>query len=112
MILAAAHEIPVADNSFDVAFSRHVLEHQPDFQPVLEEMIRISSKLATHIFFKKPSTTKKIDFDPKINLYHNIYSQQDINNYLKQHDKVERFQWQNVTSHENIIFIWLKQKSN
>ena len=37
MIQAEGHSVPVNNNSYDLVFSRHVLEHQLSFEPILEE---------------------------------------------------------------------------
>jgi len=109
MLLAEAHNIPVNDNSFDVAFSRHVLEHQPSFKPVLNELIRISSKLAVHIWFHKPEDREIIDYDSNQKLYHNFYRKDDIENFLKLNKKVKNIEWIDVDEKENILLIWLKE---
>lgn len=109
MILAEAHDIPVVDNSFEVAFSRHVLEHQPSFKPVLSELVRISSKLAVHIWFHKPEDKEIIDYDPNQKLYHNFYKKEDIENFLMLNKKVKNIEWLNVDEKENILLVWLKE---
>ena len=110
MILAPAHEIPVQDSSYEVAFSRHVLEHQPDFRPVIDEMVRVGSKLAVHIFFIKPANYENIDFNPDTNLYSNTYQQSSIEEYLLKNPKVEEVEWKDITSNENILLIWLTEE--
>jgi SAM-dependent methyltransferase len=107
MIKAEAHSIPVEDSAFDVAHSRHVLEHQPDFRPVLDEIVRVASKLAVHIWFHKPEDKEIIDHDSSTNLYHNFYKKEDIENYLAQNKKVQKVEWLNVDEKENILLIWL-----
>jgi len=114
MILAPAHDIPVDDSAYEVAFSRHVLEHQPDFRPLVDELVRVSSKLAAHIFFIKPADSENIDFNEDLNLYHNTYQQSSIEEHLLKNPKVEKVEWRNITASgpfggENMILIWLKE---
>jgi len=117
MILADAHNIPVPDSSYEIAFSRHLLEHQPDFRPLLDEMVRVGSKLATHIFFIKPSDKENIDFNPDLNLYHNTYEKHTIEAHLRKNPKVVKVEWRDITDDgtegrfagENMILIWLEE---
>ena len=109
MINAHAHSIPVNDSSYDLVMSRHVLEHNPTFQPVLEEMIRCASKLAVHIFFIKPKAHEKINFDENQGLYPgNTYNFNDINVFLENHPKVDRYEWVDINKKENMILAWIK----
>lgn len=108
MILAHAHEIPVEDSSYELVMSRHVLEHNPDFKPVLNEMIRCASKLAVHIFFRKPREQEKIFYNEEEGLYPgNIYSTHAINEFLTNHPKVKKFEWVEINKKENMILAWV-----
>jgi SAM-dependent methyltransferase len=40
--------------SFDVVVVRHLLEHLPDFEPVMSEALRASRRLAVFVFFLTP----------------------------------------------------------
>jgi len=42
-VIAAAHCLPFQDNSFDVVFSSHLLEHLEDPEIALKEFMRVSS---------------------------------------------------------------------
>jgi ubiquinone/menaquinone biosynthesis C-methylase UbiE len=111
MIQAEGHSIPVTDSSYDLVFSRHVLEHQLSFEPILEEMIRTSSHLATHIFFIKPTESPQRFIwtnSQKENLYHNQYNISDIEDFLKLNKKVDKFEWKEINELENILLIWIK----
>jgi ubiquinone/menaquinone biosynthesis C-methylase UbiE len=111
MIQAEGHSIPVDNNSYDLVFSRHVLEHQLAFEPILEEMIRVSSNLATHIFFIKPTDLPQefvgIELQQE-NLYHNRYNIKDIENFLMSNKKVKSFEWREINELENILLVWVK----
>lgn len=108
MIEAHAHSIPVRDTSYELVMSRHVLEHNPDFRPVLNEMIRCASRLAVHLFFMKPKEKETIRFDDNENLYVNTYNLHDINEFLSNHPKVEKFEWEEINKKEKMILVWIK----
>ena len=105
MMKASGEDIPLPDNSFDVVFSRHVLEHQPSFKPVLSEMIRIARDEAIHVFFIIPQDTEIIDYNQEENLYHNTFSKPDIETYLKEHESVESFIWTPIIEGETGLII-------
>lgn len=92
-INADVRKVPLPDSSNDIVFSRHIIEHQPEFQEYLNETIRLAKKEALHIFFKCPGEKEHILYDPVSNLYHNTYSRSAINTFLDSHPKVEKFFW-------------------
>lgn len=109
MLLASVEDTKLEDGQFDVVFVRHVLEHQPTFQPTLEEMIRIGSQLAMHVFFMIPrDELEAIGYDAIDNLYHNRYDKRDIEKFLKNHPKVVWFEWHNINISENVLMIHMK----
>jgi ubiquinone/menaquinone biosynthesis C-methylase UbiE len=110
MILSDADKIPVNDSSYELVFSRHVLEHQPSYEGVLSEMIRCASIMAAHIFFIKPlNEPTKIVFDKDSNLYHNVYSREDIENYLNSNKKVSHYDWLEINHNENLLVIFIEK---
>ena len=111
MILSEAHSVPLEDNEAEVVFSRHVLEHQPTFEPVLKEMIRLASKEAIHVFFLIPGHGEIINYDPHQNLFHNVYDREEIEEFLKAHEDVESFSWISLSSNEEALSI-IKKASN
>jgi len=104
------HKTGLATGSTEVSYSRHVLEHQKHFQPMLEEMIRVASKLVVHIFFIRPAKQEIINYNPDNNLYHNTYSKRDIEEFLTEHEDVDIFEWQIIPGAvtEEALFIYLK----
>lgn len=105
MILSEAHNVPLKDGDYEVVFSRHVLEHQPTFKPVLNEMIRIAEKEAIHVFFLIPGHGEIINYDEAQNLFHNVYDRKEIEEFLATHDDVIAFSWIPITSQEEAISI-------
>jgi uncharacterized protein YihD (DUF1040 family) len=95
------------DNSYELSYSRHVFEHLPTYDDILNEMIRVASKYVVHIFFIKPAETEKISYWEEENLYHNRYSKNDIENYLSKNSKVKSFEWLDINESENALVISL-----
>lgn len=106
MLLAPGENTGLKDGHSEIVFSRHVLEHQINFRPILKEMIRIAYKEAVHIFFIAPSMVPEhIGYDSSENLYHNRYNIDDIEEFLKNENSVESFHWVPLDIEEVILFI-------
>lgn len=103
----------LADNQFEVAYSRHVLEHQASFKPILKEMVRIAEKRVIHVFFIRPREVEIINFQKDTNLYHNTYVKEEIEDFLMSMDKVVSIGWSAVgTETEEALIVKLKNPSN
>ena len=97
MLLASAENTGLPDNHSECVFSRHILEHQPDFKEVLKEMLSVASKEAIHIFFIPPFKSKTIiSLDEKENLYHNQYNEKDIETFILTSPKVVGLKWEKI----------------
>jgi ubiquinone/menaquinone biosynthesis C-methylase UbiE len=107
MVLAEADNIDLKDGFVEVAFSRHVLEHQDKPYPILDEMIRLANKVAIHIFFIPPGDTEIISYDKKQNLYHNTYNKKEIEDYLSMTKKVKTFHWVPLPNNEEALVIYV-----
>lgn len=106
MVLSPAENTGLSDRSYDVVFSRHVLEHQPDFKPVLTEMIRLSSKEAIHVFFIIPGESPEhIGYEPSQNLFHNRYNKSDIEKFISLNNLVESYEWVSISEAECALII-------
>lgn len=108
MIDADIRDIPINDSVTDITFSRHTFEHQSNFKDIMNELIRISSKEMAHIFFIKPSDEENIVYTQHDNLYHNRYSKNEIDIFLKNHFKVNTWKWININNEECALHIYLK----
>tara|TARA_B110000208_G_scaffold181978_1_gene233259 strand:+ start:448 stop:1041 length:594 start_codon:yes stop_codon:yes gene_type:complete len=94
----------VNDSTYDIVFGRHIVEHQPDFETLFTEMIRIAKKESVHIFFIKPNMGDTIiNYDKKQDLYHNTYGSLDIVNFLKAHVKVKDFKFLDINKKETML---------
>lgn len=102
-------KINTADSTYDMVFGRHVVEHQPDFENLFTEMIRIAKKECIHIFFIKPVIGDTvINYDNNQNLYHNKYSYLKIDEFLKKHPKVENYVIKDINKDECMLIMNLK----
>jgi ubiquinone/menaquinone biosynthesis C-methylase UbiE len=100
VIKSDMNKINIRDNSYDVVFARHVLEHLPTFKDALSEFIRISSKEVIVIFFIKPLDKEEIRYD-NTDLYHNIYSKKEIENFISKYN----YEWNDINDKEIILHI-------
>ena len=107
MTLSDVTKVPLEDNEYEVSFSRHVWEHQPSFKNSVDEMIRIASKEAIHIFFIKPDT-EKIDYNESENLFHNRYDKKEIETYCLKNEKVISVRWEDINNQECVLYIDIK----
>ena len=96
-------------NQADIVFSRHVLEHQPSFKPLLVEMVRLALTEVLNVFFIPPQDKEIINYDPADNLYHNTFCKQEIEDFLKSLPDVDSFTWIPVTSTEVALSIIKKE---
>jgi ubiquinone/menaquinone biosynthesis C-methylase UbiE len=107
MIESDIRQIPVPDNTVDICFSRHTFEHQSNFKDIMTELLRISKKEMTHIFFIKPSDAEQINYSEHDNLYHNCYSKDAINVFLSNHSKVTNWTWVEINDMECALHVYL-----
>ncbi len=105
-VLSDVIKTPFVERSFEIVYSRHIIEHQPEFETYLEETIRIAEKEVLHIFFKIPWSEKEyIFYTDEDNLYHNTYNKEDIETYLKNHQRVKEFSWRILNNNEECHII-------
>ena len=100
-------KIPHADNSFELCYGRHILEHLDQYQKALEEMIRVATHAVIITFFKPPAETEIIDYMPDERLYHNVYNRSEMQNFINDNKKVSSIQWIKPPTKEEILHIRL-----
>lgn len=100
------------ENSYEMSYSRHVLEHLPTYKDCLSEMIRVAEKYVVHIFFIKPGSEEKIDHWEQENLYHNHYNKEEIETFLINNEKVSSLEWLEINDKENALVITLVSSDN
>lgn len=103
---ASIEAIPKPNNSFDIVYCRHVLEHLPHFHTALSEMIRVAKKEVVVTFFIRPAEEEKI-FADENGLNTNTYSKKDIEYALGVNDKVIGWEWELFEEDEEILYISL-----
>jgi ubiquinone/menaquinone biosynthesis C-methylase UbiE len=64
-VIADAQILPFKSNSFDAVYSLQVLEHIPEYDAALDEIIRVSKSLV--ILSTDVCTTKTSQFQPELN---------------------------------------------
>lgn len=109
MMHVAGDKIPLWRNYVDVVYSRHVLEHQPSFKPLLSEMIRLALKEVINVFFITPKEREIIHYSEEDNLYHNTFCRDEIEDYLRNHEDVETFTWIPISFTEIALSIIKKE---
>ena len=102
-------KINKSDSSYDIVFARHIVEHQPDFETLFTEMIRLAKKECVHIFFLKPNMGDTIiNYDKNTDLYHNTFGYLDIVNFLRDNPKVKKFKFCDITKKESMLVMNLQ----
>ena len=109
--LGSIENIPFSDQSFDIGYARHILEHLDYYENALNELIRVSKKEVLVVFFIKPCDQEEDIINPSIHqealLYHNQYSQQKLEKFLLQNKRTSFLEWQLVSDKEIILHIYL-----
>jgi ubiquinone/menaquinone biosynthesis C-methylase UbiE len=108
-IQGSIENIPKSDSSFDMAYARHILEHLDDYRLALFELIRVAKKEVFITFFIQPKEGEN-NIDLALcnhqYLYHNTYNKREIESCLESHEKVKRYEWQDLGK-EVILHIYL-----
>ena len=111
-------DIPYADNSFDVCYARHMLEHLDYYKKAISEMVRVARNEVLIVFFIKPTyepdrIASEIDRDCM--LYYNHYNKLGIEKFIKSLAKVKKFElwedadgrWQDLGGQGVMLHIYL-----
>lgn len=112
VIQGSIEKIPFEDNSFDIAYARHVLEHLSYYHTAINELIRVAKKEVLVVFFLPPRSR----VPDKINLYtvrglllyNNWYNKELIELFSMKNEKVASVSWQKISSAECFLHIYLK----
>lgn len=67
------NKIPFPNNSFDVVYCRHVIEHQPDYEKAVMEMLRVSDKVVIINVFRWTTGKTIISRVKKFSNTYNIF---------------------------------------
>ncbi len=79
------------NHSFDVVTARHILEHLPDFEKALREMIRVAKYEVIVVFFLPPQEKEILQTDVNLNneVNVNIYSRERVEAVAKLFGRLE-----------------------
>lgn len=110
--------LPIEDCSYDIVYTRSVLEHLPHYATFVNEMIRVAKNEVIIIFFITP-TDKEDDCDnywPEEDLYHNHYNLTKLENFIKSNSKVNNIFWNREFEdggqyNKSILHIIMKEKN-
>lgn len=103
-LLGDIEVLPFLDNSFDIIFTRHTLEHLPDYKKAISELYRVAKHIVIIDFFKAPTAEPddiKIHYFKIpgekfhwISLYQNHYNKNRLLNYINlfKPQKIEIFE--------------------
>jgi len=90
------NNISYDNDTFDIVYGRHILEHLHGYEKGLNEMLRIAKREVMIIFFKKPKDRhdhliryKKLQGQK---VFDNIYSRQLFLKYLSDNSLVKNFE--------------------
>ncbi len=78
------NKIPFPENSFDMVYCRHVIEHQPYYEISLKEMMRVSRDW---VFLNIFRWSLQEDVIKRVKYYSNAYSITKLLNYCKESSK-------------------------
>ncbi len=109
--LGRIQELPVEDSSFEVTYSRHILEHLETYRQAIPELVRVAQKEVLIVFFIKPSPLEHdailsglVDGCP---IFHNQYSKSKLETFLRTLPKIKSFSWADVNANECVLHILL-----
>jgi len=102
-------KINADDSSYDIVFARHIVEHQPNFETLFTEMIRLAKKECVHIFFIKPNMGDTVmNYDKNTDLYHNRFGYLKIIEFLRNNSKVKKFEFKDINKNESMLIMKLE----
>lgn len=101
--------LPFHDNKFEISHARHILEHLDAYEKAISELIRVSSKEVFITFFIKPQKATIINLNRcnEYLLYHNTYSKNEIETFVKNNPKVSDVEWVDMPNGEIILKVFL-----
>lgn len=91
VIPGSIEAIPYDDGAFSLTYARHVLEHLPDWETALSELLRVTRDTAVVVFFRLgwDALDDDIAYDTVLDApktYHNTYARCLIDHWLDRRD--------------------------
>lgn len=112
IIQASIEEIPFEDQSFDVSYERHALEHLPSYEKAVSELIRVARYEVIIVFFL-PLSNKDDDklhsmlFHGNL-LYHHHMNKSKFLNFVKRNVRVQHAEWERCSARESILHVYMR----
>ncbi len=111
VIQGSIENIPLKDNSFDISYARHILEHLHYYHKAIKELIRVARYEVLIVFFIPPEQEPDaiyLLYPRGLPIYNNYYNKKKIEEYMRTIPKVSHWIWEKVTSTECFLHIYLK----
>jgi len=108
MALGSIEEIPFPEDSFDLVYCRHVLEHLPSYRNAIVSMLRASRQAVTVAFFRLDpnAITDQVAYNTVADVpdtFHNTYSKAAVSAWL---DSLGvEYEWEQTAS-DWVLTIW------
>lgn len=104
--IGSIEALPFNDNSFDIVYTRWVLESLPYYEKAVDELIRVAAKEALVIFFIKPTSEHPDQIQgirwPEPYLYYNCYNKEKLEHYILSHAQVETIEWEELPDSKGV----------
>ena len=121
LVNSSIHKLDPPDKSFDVVYSRHVVDHMESFEGAMDEHKRVAKKLVIVILWVGLSNQdehqiKNIDYRPSggqlyPNEYTNIYSKKKVKEYLEGDPEWELLEFNEDVGGNQVIVLRRKNAS-
>lgn len=111
---SSIEDIKLPDNSVDVTYCRHVLEHLYFYEKALTELIRVASKEVVVIFFNMndgiewDNTCILDSGDETVRFYNNQYSPRTVEKFVLKNPKVQEIKWQAIEDEGTQYMLYIK----
>lgn len=104
--LSNVDKLSDTDNSKDVVYIRHIVEHLPHYDTTIKEALRVAKQEVLLIFFITPTNAPHmINWNGE--LFHNHYNRKQFVEFLKTLPEFDRFETEEVDE-ETIYHIYKK----
>lgn len=106
--LGSIEEIPFPEDSFDLVYCRHVLEHLPSYRNAIVSMLRASRQAVAVAFFRldPDATTDQVAYNTVTDVpdtFHNTYAKAAVSAWL---DSLGvEYEWEQTAS-DWVLTIW------
>jgi len=107
-LVGSIEAIPLADSSYDLCYSRHILEHLPDYKIAVKELIRVA-RCEIIIIFSIPLTHTSDSIHHNNFFYLNNYNKKRLEEYICSFDCIKSIAWQKINISEIMLHIYLEK---